>query len=288
MKQSPQKRPGSDTRMPVSGIGDVTRIRFVPQTTTGENVRREFTQPRRMLAIEAPASLASSTPDPSLPEYFEGFYILHAPLFLSSEMQKAADLWLSAPDDPNALRPVIVRLESATIHWRPGRAIVQCADTTRGNILAALIEFAFFESELRRLECSLLPYEASALADAALAYRIGQTSRPEWDRLGQTMESLSVMRLAFVVTEPHLAIASRSLDPEGRRLVARLIARSGMPARLASFSTRLEACEDLYEGAVDRITDFRVYHTGFVLETIIVILLAVEVIAMAITIFVRH
>jgi len=206
-------------------------------------------------------------------------------------MQKAADLWLASPDRPDAApdspRPVTVRLKSATVQWRPGRAILQSAPGSSESFLSALIDFAFFESELRRLERYLLPYEASAPADVALAYRIRKTSRSEWDRLGQTMEGLSLMRLAFAVIQPHLVAASRSLDSETRRFAARLIVRSGMPERLESFSSRLETCEDLYEGAVDRITDFRGYHKGFALETIIIVLLVLELIAMILQLIFR-
>ena len=46
-------------------------------------------------------------------------------------------------------------------------------------------------------------------------------------------------------------------------------------------SNRLEACEDLYEGAVDRITDHRWYRKGMLVEIAIVILLFLEVLQVA-------
>jgi len=150
-----------------------------------------------------------------------------------------------------------------------------------------LIDFAFFEGELRRLEHALVPYEASAPADVKLAYRIRLDSRPEWERLDRTMEGLSRLRLSFAGIEPSLSSASRSLDPESRRIATRLAIRTGIPARLESFSNRLEACEDLYEGAVDRITDFRGWRRGEILEIIIIVLLVIEVVVMLASPFIR-
>jgi hypothetical protein len=85
------------------------------------------------------------------------------------------------------------------------------------------------------------------------------------------------MRLTYARLERHLARGSRSLPAQGRRLVSRLLARSDAAERLSAFGDRLEACEDLYEGAVDRITDYRWYVKGFLLEAAIVVLLALEV-----------
>jgi len=47
--------------------------------------------------------------------------------------------------------------------------------------------------------------------------------------------------------------------------------------RLDGFCERLESCEDLYEGASDRLADFRWYMGGHLLEVSIVVLLLIEV-----------
>jgi len=45
------------------------------------------------------------------------------------------------------------------------------------------------------------------------------------------------------------------LPPACRSVIRRLIARVTVEDRLEAVSARLEACEDLYEGAVDRIVE---------------------------------
>jgi hypothetical protein len=260
----------------------VKRIRFTPEPAAGENVRRRFTEPRPMAAVEETSALSKLPTDQPWPEPSDGLVVIVAPTRLPFNLEPMVESWLSPPDR-DAPRPTVVRLESGTVRWRPGRAVLehnQAESAAPGieSLLDALAGFAFLEGELRRLEQALLPYEASAPADAALAYRIRQSSHAEWDRFGRTMEALSVLRLTFARLEPLLGAPARSLDPEGRRAVSALTARSGVRARLESFSNRLEACEDLYEGAVDRISDFRWYRNGEILEIAIVALLVLEVI----------
>jgi len=256
----------------------VKRIRFTPAPAASEGVRRWFTQPRRIAAFEEPFELGKLLMEHSWPESLDDFFVILAPTALPSDLRNTVDLWLSPPEHPDAPLPVILTLETGAIRWRPGRAVVECSAASRESFLAALTGFAFFEGELRRLEQDLLPYEASAPGDAALAYQIRQSGHAAWERLGRTMENLSLLRLTFARLEPVLAALPRFLDREGRRAVRGLTARSGVRERLESFSNRLEVCEDLYEGAVDRIADFRWYRKGAILEITIIVLLGLEVI----------
>jgi len=252
----------------------------VPEAEARENVRRRFTKPRAMVAVEEQADFDSRPLSASWPETVDELYVVRVPASLPANLQKDLDLWLAAADHAESAQPVAIRFDSGTIRWRAGRAVLQAADDVIESLLSGLIDFAYYESELRRLEYGLLPYEKSAIADVELAYRIRQVSQTEWPRLCQTMENLSRMRFAFAAIEPYLSSASRALDREARRVAMRLAVRSELAARLESFSDRLEACEDLYEGAVDRVADFRSYRRGELLEVIIIVLLAMELIAM--------
>ncbi len=57
----------------------------------------------------------------------------------------------------------------------------------------------------------------------------------------------------------------------------RLIDEAEVDTRLEAASNRLEAFEDLYEGANDRIADYRWYLSSEWLEVAIIFLLLVEV-----------
>lgn len=253
----------------------VIHIRFAPEARAGESVQRRFAQPRSIVAVEQSAEIISLSDKP-WHETADALYVILPSTPVPPEVRSMIHRWLTAPDRPDVSPPVVVQMDEGTIRWRPGRAVVEGTVDVCINLVAALVDFSFFEGELRRLERDLLPYEASASADVAFAYQIRQADRIQWSRLSQTLQSISALRLAFARLAPGLRSVSSSLPPDARKAVTRLLARSDVPSRLEAFDSRLEACQNLYEGAVDRIADFRWYRHGELLEIAIVVLLILE------------
>ena len=188
--------------------------------------------------------------------------------------------WMAAPENPAAPATITVKKAALTVSWRPGRAVVQgtAHDSAQNckSLMPGLIEFGFYEAQLRKLEAAVLPFEATSDADVSHAYEMTTRHEKHWDRLYRTMEQLYRLRLQFARLEARLVHPSPALPMESRRLIDRLVEKAGIEERLEAVSNRLETCEDLYEGAVDRITDFKAYRRGNLLEIIIVVLLAVE------------
>ena len=77
--------------------------------------------------------------------------------------------------------------------------------------------------------------------------------------------------------ESEFAKAPRALAGDARQVMTRLIDEAEVDARLEAASNRLEAFEDLYEGANDRIADYRWYLSSEWLEVGIIFLLVIEV-----------
>jgi hypothetical protein len=253
----------------------VSHIRFAREAQAGENVQRRFAQPRSIVAVEQPAQIISLS-HARWPATVDDLYVVLPSMPVPPEVRSTIERWLSAPDHPDTPPPLLVQMEEGTIRWRPGRAVVEGTVDVCSHLMAALVDFSFFEGELRRLERDLLPYEASAAGDIAFAYQIRQADRIQWRRLGQTLQNISGLRLAFARLAPSLRSVSRSLPPDARKAVTLLLAGSDVPSRLEAFDNRLEACQDLYEGAVDRIAHFRWYRHGELLEIAIVALLILE------------
>jgi len=250
------------------------RIRFVPVAPAGAQALCQFVDPKAAFAVAETLDPLALPPTAIWPEPVDQLDVL---LIASpADIDSADAAWLNPPDHIEAPMPVSVSMGPGQLSWRPGRALVQGV-LLRSETMAALAEFAFYESELRRLEEALPPYEASAIADALSAYRISPAARDHWARFGETMESLALLRLTFARLEPRLLTPSRRLPLTARRLVRQLSRRAAIEDRLSALNDRLEVCEDLYEGAVDRITDHRWYRKGNLLEMIIIALLLIEV-----------
>jgi hypothetical protein len=261
------------------------RIRFVDQVPAGAKVRREFKQPRHCYAIEDEVALADVPARPVWPEPTEHLLVAFVPR--SNEGPKLVASWLAAPDHPEAVPAVELRRKGQVIYWRPGRVLVQGRVEDADALLAALTDFAYYEGELRSLEETLEQCEQGTEEDAARAHRIRDEEQEHWARFGEMIEYLYVMRLTFARLEPRLAKGSRTLPPEARRVMTRLLARADVEERAEAFSDRLEACEDLYEGANDRVADYRWYRGGHRLELGILLLLSVEVILLLLDLYVN-
>ncbi len=190
--------------------------------------------------------------------------------------------WVAPPENPGAPATVSVKRADLKVSWRPGRAVIQGSAEDCKTLLPGLIEFGFYEAQLRKLEQAVLPFESTSDADVAHAYEMTPKHRQHWDRLYRTMEQLYRLRLQFARLEPRLDGPSPALPAEARRLFTRLAEKADVSERLEAVSNRLEACEDLYEGAVDRITDYKAYRRGNLLEIAIVILLAVETVLLVV------
>ncbi len=270
-------------REPRGNSVSARRIRYVAQMSERGAVRRRFTQTRPTAAVEEPADARAMMQEPPVAEHLDGIDVL----VLRRDDDEAAppvafDAWLApAPEDPDAPRAVTVRSRGGRVHWRPGRAVIEGADGVAAELLDAVTEFGHYEGELRRLEREMLAFEARAPEDVLLAVNVRRGHRRHWARLNATLERLCAMRLEFARLKPHLASSARSLPPAGRRVEERLLVRADVPARLEALSERLEACEDLYDGAVDRVNDYRWFLDGNVMEITIIVLLLFEVALMA-------
>jgi hypothetical protein len=259
----------------------VKRVRFVDRASPGARVLRAFAQPRPCVAIEedvTPGGFAAPDSSPEPTDHLEVILVLNG---TAPEWQARGGEWLAPPDHPEAVPAVVVEREGYSVRWRPGRALVQGRGDCTEDVLAALTAFAFYEGELRTLEQELAAHEEGARADVTRAYRIRFRDRKHWDEFRQRIEQLSVMRLRYASLEPRLARPSRNLPAEARRVMARLLTRADVKTRMEALTNRLEVFEDLYEGASDRVADYRWYFGGEVMELGIILLLVFEVILMA-------
>ena len=266
----------------------VRRLRFLAEPPAGAKVRRQFKHPRRVVAVEEVVEPTNLPGIPTVPEPTDQCWIVFASTGTVNDALPNAATWLAPPDQPDAAPTVTIERDGTSLQWRPGRALVQGRAEHREDILTALTDFAFYEGELRALELDLEAREPQAREDVARTYAVGSRACRHGARLKATMEHFAQMRLTFARLEPCLAKGARSLPVEARRLIAHLLHKADVEARLEALSDRLEAMEDLYEGAVDRVADHRMYRHGHWLEVIIIALLMLDVVLISGDMYIRY
>lgn len=254
----------------------IRRIRFVTHPVTGTKIRRTFKHPRPCLAVEQTIDISELSRQRSSLEDRDMLDIVYVPHEAIAEWERIGSGWLLPSGDPEAPEPVTISALGDRICWRPGRAVIEGKTGLREEVVAGLTEFAFYEGELRALERNIETYESQARIDAPLTFRIQRKDRREWPRFGEIMERLAQFRLTFASLEPRVERGSRTLSKSSREVATRLFRAATTSSRMEGLDGRLEVCEELYEGAIDRIADHRGWHTGHVLEVIIIALLLLE------------
>jgi len=255
-------------------IARAIRIAFVDEAPVGRSARR-FAHPRRAAALEEDVPMEAGASAPSPAEPTDGLLVV---CVSEGSSTKRAD----------ANAAIVLEHGPDVLEWRPGHATVQCRDDSRNDMIAALTDFAFYEGNLRELEASVEAAEAQAHADVALAHRVRFRKRGHWERFIDCAEQCSRMRLTFARLEPQLLAASRTLTPAARSWMTRLLQKADMESRLESLNDRLEALEELYEGATQRIAEYRWYAGGHSLEIGIIALLLIECMMMGADIYLHN
>ena len=232
---------------------EITRISFVSEIPLGVKPLREYTHPRKMVAVEVQKDALIS----------RGFEIV----------------FTESMDQSNTA--ISIKQDNIAITWQRNQVHVLCPVEARLEVLKALADFGFYEGELHRLESEVEAQEPQAEKDVGFAHRIHHRNKEHWQRFGETIERFTRDRLTYARLCPQLAFPSLTLSPKSRQIVSKLLRESNMEDRLEMYSDRLEAMEELYEGANDRVADYRWYRGGHLLEWTIVIILIFEAIAMS-------
>src|SRR6266542_1421293 len=97
-----------------------------PAAAAGAKVRRAFKQPRRMLAVEEAVELSELPANKPWPEPTDHFCVVFVPHKAAGDWLKNAEAWMAPPpDQADAVQPVVLEREDASIQWRPGQALVR-------------------------------------------------------------------------------------------------------------------------------------------------------------------
>jgi hypothetical protein len=254
------------------------RIRFVSAVAPDDDVLAEFTAPEHRYAVSEPLDPEMlCRPQGAEPEDAFLFLFLPGGNTSSPHWQERAERWVARPTT-SAVPTVELVLRSDRILWRPGRAVLVGSAERLEETLAGLIEFAFYEGQLRRLEREGQADWATAEADVALTHRVSSRARRCWPHVAAMTERVARRRIHFARLEPHLEKAAMHLAGPARRLVSELLLQAETQNRIRAVDDGLEVLEDLYELANDRLSEFTYYWKEHRLEIWIVVLLVAEVV----------
>ncbi len=252
-------------------------IRFVPHGEPGAIILAEFTDPDHRFAVAVPVSpedLLVPTPGAAPTDELR--------VFCLPEGVATVERWRPAP-------PAIeVTVPAGTILWRPGQAALHGPPERVEGLLSVLVEFAFYEGELRRLEREVAADWPMAEADVALTHRLGPSAIRRWDHVSEMTRRVTWRRMRYARLQPRLEPPAGAVAGPAKRVLSELLARADVERRLQTVDDRLEICEDIYERANERISEYRYFRVEAVIEIVVAFLLLVEIVIMVWDVWFTH
>lgn len=278
MNQPPLPLVGFDAN-PTSDF-DLRRIRFVEQvdqlgTIDAQiSVLMTFSDPSLWYAV----CYSISIQDPPSPEAME---VMILPLDLTGDNSPTPEglkSWLDSGDIVSTQPRVVIKSRAAELTWRPGRMVLRCERDQINSMLKALVEFHYFENELRKIESEIAAGWSDLKQDRRLAFQVSDRDLERSENIGNRMEQTLERRMRHVRIEPRLYLPGLQLSFAAQKLGEELRERTRIEGRCESVDSQIEVFEHVYEMASQRLGEFRDARHGHKLEWIIILLLASEMV----------
>ena len=254
----------------------------------GKTVLLSFEDPRPCRAV-CSSTAAAAVPSAPAAAGYDLLEVLALPREAQADVRGRQDLrsWLEAV--PAGQGPILsAKADDALVLWRPGRAVLQAPPQRIEILLPALAEFAFYEGQLRRLEDEIAAAWPGADDDLGVAHDGAALSEPGRRELGRRMTHVFRRRIRHVRIEPHLNEPAATLDPRACQLGDALREAAKVEDRLETLDGKIEVFEYIYEMAAQRSADYTHFKLGIMLELLIVLLLAVEVVLSAVDCWLQY
>jgi hypothetical protein len=197
------------------------------------------------------------------------------------QQRKAAVAWLTAAPRNGARRLRLALKDDARVLLGGDRAVVLAPVELHAPALKALAEFRLYEHELRRLEHEIAADWERLSADMPLANDVKPEDLKRVDDLGSMTATVGQRRIRLARLElPLLKTQLHDLPPPALHLARALRSKFDLEQRLETLDGQLEVYEYTYEMANQRMGEYRNFRHEFLLEVLIVFLLAAELAVM--------
>jgi len=263
----------------------LTRIRFAEAPDAGERTLLEFRDPEPRIALASDLGLEALAAPPS-GERGEELLVLQVPAGAGRDatVRAQAQAWFDEPR-PQDVPPIHVGFEGGSVKWRPGRAVLEAPADRMEQMLLAVVDFAFHEHELHRLEAEIEADWPVAQADVPLMNHVGGAELAREVAVANQGTQVALRRLRCARLEAGLFTPPATLGDAACELGQKLRDESDIETRLEILDGRIEVYEYIYELAGQRLSDYRHFRREYAIEIIIAVILAIEALLVAYEIY---
>jgi hypothetical protein len=259
----------------------LVRVRFDAAAPEGAACLLTFTDPQPGVAVASLLPLeAMSRPAPE--RAAAELRVLCVPAGSADEAawRDRAQAWMeSATDDGDP--PLRAGGDGSSVLWKAGRAVILAPADRMEPALAAVAEFAYYEWQLRRLETEIAADWHILESHMPLAQEVRAKDLKGRPGLAAGTAQTMQRRLRCARLERRLMSPAASLGEAAVKLGRRLRDEAEIGERLETLDGQIEIYEYVYELANQRMGEYRNFRREYIVEILIVLLLAAEVVLMA-------
>ncbi|GIW80676.1 MAG: hypothetical protein KatS3mg105_2483 [Gemmatales bacterium] len=184
--------------------------------------------------------------------------------------------WVNHSLSECAPAALTTKLHGVSLVWRPGRAAIQTAPDRMEAILAAVVEFSFYESQLRELERETADSWSQLELDSRLTCDIGNKDLKHARAIEQRVRQALLRRARLERLAPHLRRPTTFLASLASQLGERLREKLRTEDRIETLERQCDVFERIYDMTSQRLSETRIAAKANALEWAIIILLASE------------
>ncbi len=256
------------------------QIRFVEELKDKDEAVLEFIHPYKRFAT------ISLIPLEKVPDFFKNrgpshgcyFFVIPNSVDIPPEYKESLD--------NGEWRKIILKEEK--LFWQPGKAILQISASNIHKFFLSLIEFSFYEEELRKLETEINTNWPVVEKDTALTRQVNASDIKQVGHINEMTERVTLQRMRYVRMRSKLEDVPHFLLTPLKAFSSELLAQADTESRLDSVEGQLEIYKDVYELANDRISEFKFFHVEAKLEIFVILLLLAEVAIMILELFIME
>ncbi len=250
----------------------VVKIQIRTDVEPGQAVLHTLPASTRAKAVEVTDELSSTSPGT--------IEILMIPgtSLNDSQFSELARNWVGSllRDGNRSVLPVV--LQGAMIYWSPQRTAVIAPIDRINAVQGAMIEFCYFEHELRKMEEDIVARWPQLEQDTPLAFEFVEKAVSKKHELMRRFQDVIRMRAQLARLAPHIECPPVYPPTLVSQVGERLREKARLSERLQFVREQVDVFEKVYEMCGQRVSDFMSSRTAHTLEWVIIILLAAETI----------
>lgn len=254
----------------------IERIAFMSDVANGYSVAHGLPFPVQMKAVLIPADAVLETDLISIQ-----LVLIPASEQDDRDRSTAARAWVeSGGGQVDRCMPIV--LQGAQIFWSQSRTAIIAAAERLHAVRSAVIEFCFFESELRDVERQIGDRWSQLDVDTPLAFEFHEQAISERKELMQRFRVIIGLRSRGVRMAPHIQCPHVFPPTLASQISERMREKSRVAERLEFMREQIEVFEKVYEMCSQRASDFVANRTSHMLEWVIILLLAAKTILLVV------